>query len=399
MSLLFASRGSGKAEKQSHSRSLSKEQRKIKTDFLKAILFSMFILCSVFSFAQTPAASTTAAPPQKKGKNLIPNPGFEERKGKGADIKTAIPWKGVGTVDYYTKPDKRDTSQYKGARKGTGYAGLRFQADYKEYMHVKLLEPLEKDQVYHFRMYIRLLESSNVTVTVKQLGAYFSDVEFKVGLVFDEEGLVDSTYNKGISGTLNWMIIQGNYRAHGGEKYIIIGNFRTKMKDDFVKKNKWNLFEFKEAYYYIDDVSLRKILVPTDSLGVKNMAKEALPVYPAELKIGEPIEIQKVKFEPGTANLYKASYKALDVLVNLLNEHPFMSVEINGHAADQASDGANKKLSRDRAKAVYDYLLLQDVINPMTFKGLGSNFPLVPNDSDENKAKNTRLELVPIKNE
>lgn len=345
----------------------------------------MLLLCCSFSSAQ------------KKGKNLIPNPSFEDHKGKGADIKTALPWKGVGTVDYYMKPDKRDTSRFKGARTGVAYAGLRFQSDYKEYMHVKLLEPLEKDQIYHFRMYVRLLESSNVTVTIKQLGAFFSDYEFKVGMVFDESGLVDSTYNKGIAGTLNWILIQGDYRAHGGEKYVIIGNFRTKMKEDFVKKNKLKIFEFKEAYYYIDDVSVRKLLVKPDSANVKNIAMEALPVYPKSFSTGDAVKVDKIQFEKGTADLLKVSYKALDVLVNTLNEHPFMEIEITGNVADQASEGANKKLSKDRAKAVYDYLLLQDVINPMTYKGVGSAKPLVPNDSDENRVKNTRVEFVVIK--
>ena len=94
-------------------------------------------------------------------------------------------------------------------------------------------------------MYIRLLEAENVTVTVKQLGAYFSQTEFQIGMEFQEEGLVDTTYNKGISGTQNWILIQGDYTAKGNEKYLIIGNFRTKMKDDFVKKNKWSLFAFQ----------------------------------------------------------------------------------------------------------------------------------------------------------
>src|SRR3954466_5466361 len=128
---------------------------KNRMDFLKAVLLSAVLLFSVSSFAQV-----------KKGKNLIPNPSFEDHKGKGADIKAAIPWKGVGTVDYYLKPDKRDTSPHKGARTGIGYAGLRFQSDYKEYMYAKLNETLEKGKLYHFKMYIRFLESENVTVTV-----------------------------------------------------------------------------------------------------------------------------------------------------------------------------------------------------------------------------------------
>lgn len=358
-----------------------------KISVLKVILLSPILLFHLFSFSQATVR-----------KNLIPNPSFEEHKGKGADIKTATPWKGVGTVDYYLKPEKRDTSRYKGARTGIAYAGLRFQSDYKEYMHVKLLEPLEKGQVYHFRMYVRLLESSNVTVTIKQLGAYFSDYEFKVGMVFEEEGLVDTTYNKGISGTLNWIVIQGDYRAHGGEKYVIIGNFRTKMKEDFVKRNKWSLFEFKEAYYYIDDISLKKKNVPFDSVAVfKNKIKNALPVFPDTFSTGQKVEIKKIEFVKGTSELTQSSYKFLDNLVNMLNQHPFMEIEIVGHTDNEGSDGNNRKLSKERAKVVYEYLKSQDVINPMTYRGVGAAEPLAPNDTDENKAKNSRVEFVVIK--
>ncbi|MCW3085965.1 MAG: hypothetical protein JWP12_3331 [Bacteroidetes bacterium] len=347
----------------------------------------MLLLCAVGSFAQAP----------KKGKNLIPNPGFEDHKGKGADIKTATPWKGAGTVDYFLKPEKRDTSRFKGARTGSAYAGLRFQSDYKEYMYVKLLEPLEKDRVYHFKMYVRLLEASNVTVTIKQLGAYFSDVEFKIGMEFDESGLVDTTYNKGISGSLNWILIQGDYTAHGGEKYAIIGNFRTKMKDDFVKKNKWSLFEFKEAYYYIDDVSLRKKLTAADTAKIKTPAVKEPPItYPETYTVGETVLIDKIQFENNSAQFLKISYKSLDALVNALNNHPFMEIQIIGYTDNVGNEAVNRKLSKDRAKAVYDYLLEQGVINPLTYKGVGPANPVAPNDTEENRAKNRRVEFVII---
>lgn len=333
---------------------------------------------------------------QKKGKNLIPNPSFETRKNnKTADIKNAIPWIGVGTVDYYMKPDKRDTTRFKGARTGVGYAGLRFQSDYKEYMHVKLLEPLERDQIYHFKMYIRLLEFSSVTVTVKQLGAYFSDEPFKVGMVFIEDGMVDSTYNKGISGTQNWILIQGDYTARGGEKYIIIGNFRTKMKDDFVKKKKWDIFEFKEAYYYIDDLSLRKILINKDSM--KAAVKEPVQQFPDSYTSGQSIVIENLYFQEGTATLMNRSYRALENLVVALNQHPFMEIEIIGYTDNKANETANRKLSKERAQAVFDYLKSQEVINPMTYKGMGPANPIAPNDTDANRAKNRRVELVIIK--
>jgi OOP family OmpA-OmpF porin len=364
---------------------LDKRLKNIKLIFQKAFLLSTALLFSILSFSQ-----------DKKSKNLIPNPGFEIRKGKGADIKTATPWKGVGTVDYFIKPEKRDISQYKGARTGTGYAGLRFQSDYKEYMYVKLDGTLEKGQTYHFKMYIRLLEASNVTVTVKQLGAYFSDTEFHVGMEFNEEGLVDTTYNKGISGTLNWILIQGDYKAQGNEKYIIIGNFRTKMKDDFVKKNKWSLFEFKEAYYYIDDLSLTQKLPEVDSAAIEKQGG-VVPWMPYAFNAGQTFEIKNLQFEKGTAKILTSSYNILDDVVKMLADHPTMEIQISGHVDKFGTEEEEKKISKDRAKAVYDYLKTKGVANQMIFKGYGSSQPIAPNDSEAYKAKNRRVEIVIVK--
>ncbi|MGQ0827854.1 MAG: OmpA family protein [Bacteroidota bacterium] len=352
---------------------------------MKTALFSFVFLLSIISFAQ------------KKDKNLIPNPSFETKKNKsGGDIKNAPPWLGIGTVDYYTKTEKRDTSKYKGAHTGTCYAGLRFQKEYKEFMYAPLTEILEKGRTYRFQMYTRLLGSS--TVIIKQLGVFLSDDPFKPGMVFEEEGVIDSVYKKGISG-VGWLSIQGEYLAHGGERYIIIGNFSDHMKDDFVKQNKWDFFEFKEAYYYIDDVSLYKIKTAADSLNISNANKKSKPLLdlPEKLTAGQIIELKNLQFEKGTAKLMKSSYKILDELAKSLNTHPFIEIQINGHTDNQGDESNNKKLSKERAKAVYDYLTTQGIISPMLYKGLGSLQPKVPNDTDENKAKNNRVEVVIIK--
>lgn len=353
--------------------------------FLKTILFLVATLFSVSIYSQ-----------DKKVKNYIPNPSFEERKSKGSDIKAAIPWKGVGTVDYYMKPDKRDISQYKGARTGTSYAGLRFQADYKEYMHVKLTETLEKGEVYEFKMYIRILEAENVTVTVKQLGAFFSPEEFRIGMEFNEEGLVDTTYNKGISGTLNWILIQGDYTATGNEKYMIIGNFRTKMKDDFVKKNKWSLFAFQEAYYYIDDLSLCK-KNPEDDTPKYNKEGGVVNWLPHAFHAGKSFDIKNIFFEKGTSKLLSESDKALDELAKMLMDKPTTSIQLNGHMDKFGNEEEERRISKERAKAVYDYLKAKGVTNQMIFKGMGSTQPVAPNDSEEYKAKNRRVEVSILK--
>ena len=350
---------------------------------MKVLFLSVTLLLGTISFAQ------------KKDKNLVPNPSFEIHKGKGAgDIKNAIPWTGEGTVDFYPKIEKKDTSKYKGPHSGTCYAGLRFQAAYKEYMYVPLTEPLQKDRSYHFKMYIRLLGAS--TVVIKQLGVYLSDDPFKVGMTFDEEGIIDSTYKKGISSP-GWVAIQGNYIAHGGEKYMIIGNFTTHMKDDFVKKHKWDIFEFKEAYYYIDDVSLIKKPSAADSIhGPKSVVNKAVKMFPDSFATGQVVEIKGLQFEKDKATFAKGSYKILDELVSVLNDHPFMEIQINGYMDNQNNESKEKKLSKERAKAVVDYLSAHGIISPMTYKGFGSLQPIAPNDTDENRAKNQRLEILII---
>lgn len=294
----------------------------------------------------------------KKGENLVPNPSFEKRKNKSSDIKNAIPWVGIGTVDYYFgKPEKRDTSRYKGARTGVAYGGLRFQSDYKEYMYVPLTEPLKKGRVYHFKMYVRLLDFKNVTVTIKQLGVYFSDKAFTVGMVFDKESIVDSTYKKGLAGTDNWIPIQGNYVAHGGEKFIIIGNFRTKMKDDFVKKNKLKIFEFAEAYYYIDDVSLYE----TESIAVDTTIPPELQTkIPDSLFVGQTIEIKNIRFEGKSNTILRASLQTLTDIAEMLNNNLFMQVQFN--VIDETP-----KLAKERSQAIANYFKSENVINPITY--------------------------------
>ena len=361
-------------------------QRAQKNNTIHLVSLLVLLLCFSISKAQT------------KGPNLIPNPSFENHKNKSKDIKNAFPWKGIGTVDYYLKAEKQDTSKYRGAHKGTCFVGLRFQEAYKEYMYVQLNEAMEPNRTYHFRMFIRLLFES--TVTVRQLGVYFSDDAFKFGMKFDERGLIDTTYKKGISGAMNWIPIQGDYHAHGGEKYIIIGNFNPVTKEDFIKRNKWDLFGFKEAYYFIDDVSLRKIISPNDSLlGLKPVKKKKVKTLPDTLKIGETIVLKNIQFENNQAILKVSSEIALEELVNKLNNNPFMEIQINGYTDNNGKESANKTLSKERAKAVYEYLKKEGVLNIMTYKGFGAQKPIAPNDTEENRALNRRVEIEILKME
>lgn len=336
------------------------------TSLKKQPFFSLKTIATLFLIV---LLSNTLFAQKKTSKNLIPNPSFEITTNKrGGDISLASPWIGVGTVDYYLKPEKRDTSRYKGARTGTCYGGLRFQKEYKEYMYAPLLEPLKEGNLYHFEMFVRLLQFENVTVTIKQLGACFSEEPFSETMDFYKENIVDSTNPNGISGTSNWIRIKGYYRALGGEKYVILGNFNIKMKDDFVKKNKNAVFEFEEGYYYVDDVSLVDI---SDTDTSKKVATSSI-IIPEKFEVGQTINIPTIEFEKGGSRILKSAHKTLNELAAMLNNHPFMEIQLNVKMT-------NTSLAKARAKSIADYLLSQGIVNPIKQKAIVLN-TLVPSD-------------------
>jgi outer membrane protein OmpA-like peptidoglycan-associated protein len=70
-------------------------------------------------------------------------------------------------------------------------------------------------------------------------------------------------------------------------------------------------------------------------------------------------------------------------------------VAIHGHTDNVGDPYENLELSTNRAKAVFNYLIIQD-IDPtrLKFKGFGASKPIASNQTVEGKAKNRRTEFV-----
>lgn len=103
----------------------------------------------------------------------------------------------------------------------------------------------------------------------------------------------------------------------------------------------------------------------------------------------------RISFETGSANIYKDSFGLLDNLVFQLNRCPEAVVNIGGHTDTDGSEEFNIDLSRRRAQSVADYLTNASIDKKrIVVVGYGSAMPLVPNDSEENKARNRRIEFL-----
>ncbi len=104
--------------------------------------------------------------------------------------------------------------------------------------------------------------------------------------------------------------------------------------------------------------------------------------------------MRNINFEFDSAVLSESSDAAIDSLANFLNDNSLINIEIAGFTDNSGTEEHNQKLSFERANAVKEALINKGVdATRMTVVGHGSSSPLKPNDTEENKALNRRVEI------
>lgn len=103
----------------------------------------------------------------------------------------------------------------------------------------------------------------------------------------------------------------------------------------------------------------------------------------------------QIAFELASAELDPASLPTLDRLAAAAKTCPGMQIEVAGHASSEGSLALNQQLSLKRAHSVVAYLVEAGVdaaqLQPV---GYGASRPVAPNDTNENMAKNRRIEFT-----
>jgi outer membrane protein OmpA-like peptidoglycan-associated protein len=123
-------------------------------------------------------------------------------------------------------------------------------------------------------------------------------------------------------------------------------------------------------------------------------ADPILKVELNQLTANTKMVFNNITFEFNSSELNAESYAELERLVKLMKDNPTIKMEISAHTDDIGSDALNMALSNKRAKVVTDYIAGQGIpANSLKSKGFGKTKPIVPNNSDENRAKNRRVEM------
>lgn len=365
------------------------------------------------------AFNSSAQPPEGHDENLVPNHDFEALIGKkpaddvdGSGIfkYNMVGWKSPTQTTPDVKislPSEIKKAKEKGIDLNKAHSGYKMvgilthnpeseRSDtYREYIQVKLNKPLKVGKEYYCEFWAcrdRLSKYISNNLGVVLSATWVSEEGYKPLLIkpdFNYDGLINENGRE-------WQRISFTFTAVNRAEYIVIGNFfdnkHTKMveaKD--APQVTADEKAYNNAYYLIDDVMLC----------ATSIEPVAEPVEPEPEPVLEPptvgavIKLDRVFFETAKWALLPESHEQLGELIALMNEYPSMKIEIHGHTDSRADDDYNEKLSKNRTKSVYEYLVQNGIDKErMKYIGFGEKKPIADNDTPEGRQLNRRVEFV-----
>jgi outer membrane protein OmpA-like peptidoglycan-associated protein len=114
-----------------------------------------------------------------------------------------------------------------------------------------------------------------------------------------------------------------------------------------------------------------------------------------EISKGKKITLESIYFDQSSPVLRKESFVQLDELVKVLSENQTLKIEIRGHTDNTGDLFENVKLSKGRCDSVMGYLTSKGIsASRLSTIGRGPIEPVAPNDTEENKKKNRRVEFM-----
>lgn len=151
----------------------------------------------------------------------------------------------------------------------------------------------------------------------------------------------------------------------------------------FVSGDNYVLEVLTEDYWYHSEN-----LVLNQVTTFMNVTKDVLL---RQITIGSKLELN-ARFDINSTILLPETVAELNRLMRVLRANPGIKVEIQGFA-DDVEQIDNPSISEERAKAIAKYIVEHGFSN-VEPKGMGNTSPVAPNDTEENRMQNRRVEVV-----
>jgi len=164
----------------------------------------------------------------------------------------------------------------------------------------------------------------------------------------------------------------------------------------------------EEGYFEFDLINNRRyqlLVMGDDFLTIKKdfemNGDTTFQIFAQSYEKGKPIVFESLKFKSNSTRLKKSIQPKLDYMVKFLQAYPMFRLVVEGHTDADGDEDYNLQLSQERADKIAEYIthtgnFEQDRVVAI---GYGETRPVVPNDTEENKSTNRRVEFKLVLNE
>lgn len=151
-----------------------------------------------------------------------------------------------------------------------------------------------------------------------------------------------------------------------------------------------------EGYYLYDELLVALCDTCTEYQHIVTMEKMEETSFD-NLHVNDVLKLDKIYFLQSSFILTSDSYPQLTKLYQALQQNPGLKLSISGHTDNVGDAKLNRLLSENRAKVICNYLINKGIDqNRLSYFGYGSSRPVAPNDTEENKAQNRRVECLVV---
>src|SRR4030095_14636245 len=132
----------------------------------------------------------------------------------------------------------------------------------------------------------------------------------------------------------------------------------------------------------------------TDGIVIELSPSEKVVFNNTTMQEGDELLMNNIQFELGSATLTNIGKQELDKLNAFMNQNGKVEILLSGHTSTDGTSAFNKALSVNRVKSCKLYLMAKGIDEGrIQVIGYGSDKPIAPNDTDQNRSKNRRVEM------
>jgi outer membrane protein OmpA-like peptidoglycan-associated protein len=202
-------------------------------------------------------------------------------------------------------------------------------------------------------------------------------VTYFKGIVFDKET------NKRLEATFDLVDLASGKTVSRSASDPVTGEFMLSLPTE----KEYGLNVSRPGYlFYSDHFELR---------GEHSKSKPFIYNVPLQpIRVGETVILKNIFFDTDKFVLKPESMTELAKLLQLLKNNPAIRIEISGHTDNQGTAEHNLVLSKNRALAVYDYLIANGIAKErLAYAGFGMTRPVDTNETEQGRASNRRTEF------